>query len=103
MNLQEFLNTNPTDFKSYCLVFSPELAQILQDIQNEYGSKQHIPQPRALTDGKYVLGADLLTEVHPGGLYYDGWQHLPQDRFSEVEVVLWSDIIPLFPVEPELE
>lgn len=103
MNLQEFLNTNPINFKSYCLVFSPELAQILQSIQNEYGSKQHVPQPRLLTDGRYILGADLLTEVHPGGLYHDGWQHLPQDRFSEVEVVPWNDVISLFPVEPDIE
>jgi hypothetical protein len=103
MNLQELLATNLADLKSYCLVFTAELAQVLQIIQNEYGSKRHIPLPRQLIDGRHVLGADILTEVHPGGLYHQGWQYLPQERFNEVEVMLWNDVIPLLPVEPDIE
>ena len=103
MNLQEFLTTPPNNFKSYCLILIPDLVELLLTIQNKYGNKQTIIYPRQLIDGRYVLGADLLTEVQPGGLYHQGWQHLPQERFNDVEVMVWNDVTPLLPVEPGIE
>jgi hypothetical protein len=103
MNLQEFLVTNPNSFKLYCLILTTELAQLLLTTQSKHSNEQFKIYPRELIDGRYVLGADLLTEVQPGGLYHQGWQHLPQERFNEVEVMLWNDIVPLLPVEPGIE
>ena len=59
------------------------------------------PQPTSvqLTDGRYILCGDLLSEV-PNGLYGVGFQHLDTSRFDEIEVIPWADAIVLLP-EPD--
>lgn len=57
-----------------------------------------------LTDGRYMLGADLLTEIGPGGLYSEGFGQLPQEALPLVQVVPLTDALALRPVdyaEPE--
>ena len=47
-----------------------------------------------------MLGADLLSEIEPGGLYHDGFQLLPPALFTAVDVIAWDDAVALIP-EPE--
>ena len=69
------------------LVFSAELAGRLAAIQAEHGDPRHVPAPRQLTDGRFLLAADILTECVPGGLVCDGFAHLDASRFNEIEVM----------------
>lgn len=69
------------------LVFSAALAVRLAEIQAEHGDPRHVPAPRMLADGRYMLSADILTECLPGGLVYGGFSRLDPSRFNEIEIV----------------
>ena len=86
--------------RGLALVFTAELAGPLAAIHSQYGTPNCAPIPRALSDGRLVLGADLLTEVEPGGLLYDMWQHADQDVLrAAVQVMPWADVVTLLPTD----
>ena len=82
---------------SNALVFADDLTVRLAEVQAEYGDPRHVPSPRLLTDGRYMLTADILTECVPGGLVYGGFSHLDASRFDEIEVMPIEDAIALLP------
>ena len=82
---------------SNALVFAEDLAVRLAEVQAEYGDPRHVPSPRLLTDGRYMLTADILTECVPGGLIYGGFSELDASRFDEIEVVPLADALALLP------
>jgi hypothetical protein len=86
--------------KDLSLVFSPELAVQLADIQEQHGNPRHVASPVDLVDGRKMLCADLLTEVGPGGMYATGFGFLPTELFPLVEVILMADASALLP-KPE--
>lgn len=80
------------------LVFTPELAQRLASLHAQYGSRNCIPRPVALTDGRLALSADLLTEVMPGGLLADMWAAADKAvLLPSVEVLSIEDVLALLP------
>lgn len=81
------------------LVFAADLAARLAEVQAEYGDPRHVPSPRLLTDGRYMLTADILTECVPGGLIYGGFSELDASRFNEIEVLPIEDATALLPSE----
>lgn len=83
--------------RDHALLFDAALAQRLAEVQAEHGDPRHVPSPVALTDGRFMLSADSLTECVPGGLVYGGFSHLDAGRFSEIEVVPIADAIALLP------
>jgi hypothetical protein len=85
---------------AHALLFDVALAQRLGEVQAEHGDPRHVPSPRLLTDGRYMLTADILTECLPGGLVYGGFSKLDAERFDEIEVVPLADAVALLPVEP---
>ena len=85
---------------SNALVFAEDHAVRLAEVQAEYGDPRHVPSPRLLTDGRYMLTADILTECVPGGLIYGGFSELDASRFDEIEVLPIADAIALLP-EPD--
>jgi len=85
---------------AHALVFAEDLAVRLAEVQAEHGDPRHVPSPRLLTDGRYMLTADILTECVPGGLIYGGFSHLDASRFDEIEVLPIADAIALLP-EPD--
>jgi hypothetical protein len=97
------LITQPVSYetaKNLALVFSSELAAKFSAIQDEHGSR-FIAIPVDLTDGRKMLCADLLTEIGPGGLYAQGFAHLPAELFPLVEVLPMSAVLPLLPQPKE--
>ena len=84
---------------SHALVFDAALAQRLAEVQAEYGDQRHVPAPRSLTDGRFMLTADILTECLPGGLVYGGFSQLDAGRFDEIEVLPLADALALLPSE----
>lgn len=82
------------------LVFDAALAGRLAEVQAEHGDPRHVPSPRSLTDGRFMLTADILTECLPGGLVYGGFSQLDAGRFGEIEVMPLSQAVALLPVQP---
>jgi hypothetical protein len=86
--------------KGYALVFGLEPYAALTDAQAQRPTAQHRAAPVQLSDGRWMLCADLLTETHPGGLYADGFAALPPELFDQVVVMPWPDAVALLP-QPE--
>lgn len=84
---------------SHALLFGAALAQRLAEVQAQHGDPRHVPAARSLTDGRYMLTADILTECLPGGLVYGGFSQLDAGRFDEIEVVPMADALALLPGE----
>lgn len=85
--------------RQHALLFAADLAQRLAAVQAEYGDPRHVPNAAALTDGRFMLTADILTECLPGGLVYGGFSQLDAGRFDEIEVVPLADALALLPAE----
>jgi hypothetical protein len=98
MNLSDVLL--PVSYQwgvAHALVFGVALAQRLAAVQGQHGDPRHVPAPRMLTDGRYMLTADILTECLPGGLVYGGFSQLDAGRFDEIEVVPLAEALALLP------
>ena len=102
MNLQELIQQNKSyeELKDLALVFDSNLKNILEATQATLQSK-HQASPVELSNGSYMLCADLLTEIHPGGLYSQGFGLLDTDLFSQVEVISMEEAAALIPVASE--
>jgi hypothetical protein len=95
--------TLPVSYKwgvAHALVFDVALDQRLAEVQGQHGDPRHVPSPRSLTDGRFMLTADILTECLPGGLVYGGFSQLDAGRFGEIEVVPIADALALLPPDP---
>ena len=84
---------------AHALLFDVALAQRLGKVQAQHGDPRHVPSPRTLTDGRFMLTADILTECLPGGLVYGGFSQLDAGRFDEIEVVPLAEALALLPGE----
>jgi hypothetical protein len=84
---------------AHALVFDAALAQRLAEVQSQHGDPRHVPAPRTLTDGRFMLTADILTECVPGGLVYGGFSQLDAGRFDEIEVVPLAEALALLPAD----
>jgi len=82
---------------AHALLFDAALAQRLAEVQSQHGDPRHVPAPRTLADGRFMLTADILTECVPGGLVYGGFSQLDAGRFDEIEVVPLADALALLP------
>ena len=95
------LPISDTEARGLALVFAPVLAARLDQLHAAYGSSNCVPVPSPLTDGRLMLGADVLTEVRPGGLLAAMWANADQSVLgAAVEVILWDKAVAMLP-EPE--
>jgi len=84
--------------RGLALVFTPQLAARLAELHGLHGSRNCVPVPSALTDGRLMLCADVLTEIEPGGLLHAMWQAADQAVLGQaVEVLPWADAVALLP------
>lgn len=89
------------DARGLALVFTPQLAARLAQLHAQYGSLNCVPVPRALTDGRLMLSADVLTEVEPGWLLHAMWQAADKAVLGqEVTVLPWADAVAMLPPQP---
>jgi hypothetical protein len=84
--------------RGLALVFAPALAARLGQLHAAYGSSNCVPVPSPLTDGRLMLGADVLTEVAVGGLLAAMWSAADQTVLgASVEVILWDEALAMLP------
>lgn len=87
--------------RQYAMVFDASLAVRLGEVWQEHGSTNCVPVPEELIDGRWILGADLLTEIGPGGLLHSMWENVDQEVvFAAVEVIPLADALALLPESP---
>ena len=99
------LITQPVSYetaKELAIILTSEQATTLGAIQAQYGNPRHVAAPVPLVDGRLMLCADLLTETGPGGLYAQGFAHLPAELFPQVEILPMADAIALIPPPEEI-
>lgn len=104
MNLTELLQSQPdlTTLRGLALILSPELHATLEAVQAQLPPRTCVAQAMPLDDGRYMLGADLLSEIGPGGLYAQGFGQLPQAALPLVQVMPMAEALALRS-EPEGE
>lgn len=82
----------------HALVFTPALAQRLAELHAEHGRPDCVAMPVALTDGRLMLTADILTATEPGGYLHEMWQAADMSvLLPAVEVVPIADALALLP------
>lgn len=92
------LPINAEDARGLALVFAPALAVRLGQLHAAYGSSNCVPVPLPLIDGRLMLGADVLTEVIPGGLLATMWGNADQSVLgASVEVIAWGEAVAMLP------
>jgi hypothetical protein len=103
MTLQQLLAADIDTLRQYALVFPSQLSQALAAKWSEHGSTLCVPVPRQLTDGRYMLSADVLSEVRPGGLLHAMWAASDVQAIAAgTEVLPMADAVALLPVESVL-
>ena len=99
------LITQPVSYETardLAIVLTPDQAATLGAIQAQYGNPRHVAAPVPLVDGRLMLCADLLTETGPGGLYAQGFAHLPAELFAQVQIRAMAEAIALIPQPEEI-
>jgi len=98
------LITQPVSYetaKELAIILTPDQAATLGAIQSQYGNPHHVAAPVPLVDGRLMLCADLLTETGQGGIYAQGFAHLPTEMFSHVEIIPMQKAIDLIPKQDQ--
>ena len=98
------LITQPVSYENardLAIILTPDQAATLGEVQAQYGNPNHVAAPVTLTDGRSMLCADLLTETGQGGLYAQGFAHLPSEIFAQVQIIPMTDAITLIPQPKE--
>jgi hypothetical protein len=86
------------DARQYALVFTPQLAARLQELHAQYGRPDCVAFPAVLSDGRLMLGADLLTAIEPGGWLHEMWEAADKAVLNaSVEVMPMSEAVALLP------
>lgn len=106
MTPQEYIASNPTleDSRSKWLVFSAQLAADLkakQDAVVDSTKTVHRISPIQLTDGRFAVSCDLVTEIK-GGVFTPHFQALDQDKLAQATVEDDAIIRPLIPQPEEI-
>jgi hypothetical protein len=88
----------------HALLFTPALAARLAELHAEFGRPDCIAMPVALTDGRLMLSADILTATEPGGYLHEMWEAADKSvLLPNVEVVPMSEAMALMPSAPLIE
>ena len=87
------------DCKDLALVYSYDVAVTLYGVQEEHGDPRHVPAGRQLTDGRWMLCGDVLSEVGEGGILAAGFAFITPEMMAQIEVIPLADALALLPPE----
>lgn len=80
------------------LAFPASMGDALAAAQED--QTRHRAEPITLTDGRLALCADLLSEIHPSGLFHTAFSRLNAANFASVDVIDSAEFQSLIP-DPE--
>jgi len=86
--------------KDLALVYDYATAAEWYTIQQEHGDPRHVAGGQQLTDGRWMMGGHLLSELHEGGILAWAVPHLLLGWMSRVEIIPLADAIALLPESP---
>jgi len=102
MTLTQLIAADISVQRSHALVFGDQLRQALAEKWSQYGSTNCMTSPVLLVDGRYIMSADVLSEVGEGGLLQNMWENSDlQTIEAGVTILLWPEVQELLP--PPLE
>ena len=86
--------------KSLAMVYPYDVAVLWYTTQQEHGDPRHVATAQQLTDGRWMLGGHLLSELYPGGII--GWAlpYLTPEFMAAVEIIPLADAVALLPESP---
>jgi hypothetical protein len=85
--------------KGLALVYPYEIAVALYQVQAEHGDPRHVPIGRQLSDGRWMLNGDTLSEVGEGGILAGAFAHVTPEMMAAVDVVPLAEALALLPGE----
>jgi hypothetical protein len=88
----------PADYKAHALLLPLQTVIAMKSAQDAVGGDRHKVQPVATTDGRWLVSADILEELAPGGLFAVALDHFDAGALDGVEVAPWADGVALLPV-----
>jgi hypothetical protein len=106
MTLAQLLTAGIDTQRQYALVFGGPLATVLRQRWEQFGTANLVPTPVVLTDGRYMLGADILSEVSEQEdskrLLSRMWRNSDRAVIAAgVTIIAWADAVALLPQSPE--
>jgi hypothetical protein len=91
------------DCKDLALVYDYATASEWYAIQQEHGDPRHVAGGQQLTDGRWMMGGHLLSELYDGGILAWAVPRLTPGWMSRVEIIPWADAVALLPPEVQPE
>jgi hypothetical protein len=85
------------DCKSLALVYPYEVAVLWYTIQEQRGDPRHIGVGQQLTDGRWMMTGDVLSEICEGGILAWASEHLTPEITAQIEVVPLGEALSLLP------
>lgn len=96
MTLSELtLPVTYSECKDLALVYPYEVAVVLYGIQAEHGDPRHVPAGRKLTDGRWMLCGDVLSEVGGAGILTSAFSYITPELMASVEVIPLGEALSL--------
>lgn len=87
------------DSSQLALVYDYDVAVALYGVQEEHGDPRHVPAGRQLTDGRWMLCGDVLSEVGEGGILAGAFAYITPEMMRQVEVIPIHEATSLLPQE----
>lgn len=100
-NLPTIAGMTDAEAKTLALVFGDAAKSALEAVQAQRPDAHNRVAPVQLSDGRWMLCADVLREALTGGLYAEGFALLPPELFSVVDAIPMADAVALLPVAEE--
>jgi hypothetical protein len=101
-NLPAIAGMTDAEAKTLAMVFGDDAKSALEAVQAQRPDAHNRVAPVQLSDGRWMLCADVLREALLGGLYSEGFALLPPELFGQVDVMPFADAVALLPKQVEL-
>ena len=106
MTLAQLLTAGIDTQRQYALTFGAPLSTVLRQRWEQFGTTNLVPTPSLLTDGRYMLGADILSEVSEQEdskrLLARMWRNSNRAVIAAgITIIPWADAVALLPQAPE--
>ena len=99
----DYIASNPSieDMQSKALLFPAALHDAMQAKQGNIDTN-HLVSPVLLTDGRYGICCDILSETEEGHIFHELFSVLDMAILNTGELVDMTELVALLPVEEEI-